>query len=619
MWRMPPLRTGINGNPGITTDWRSLTVAKITAVNTPTSGPFEDRPVYSWIEQTFDPETGECADSPTPRKGTYTSATVFENVLLDLNDAPLAVDSYVWCRIKGQVYGTTVYECDKGGTNKVYYVKLTGFGAGVDGGIAWAGLIQIEDGGLVIDNGYIGGDNGSGVGNYVMYPCDAEDGSAGNPEVGDTVVAIPDPSKSGVWIFQPKRGTGPDDCGTCGWLSDLKITSCLYVYMRGGFGRCSCITTDCWNCEQDPESDCQPTPMIWVASENAWLSLGMKDTCCGCGQVYFRITDEENEQAQVQMADVHISCESSSGGQQLVTITLKQECCGVNRCGRRYVLFRGKGTAACDGEEEDCGNEFYVMIECAPCPPLDCSCCCIEESPPAYYQNFTSGLFVGGGNEEMNGRWVWRKNNTDPDRPCYWLAECSPTGKSSSLEREGDYFVLRHDTFVYRLAAADWDCSGTNTLTYVSGGSGSYPGTVVLNPMLPLDFDTEAPDPLACTPPDEVTIEIVSADCPILNTTQALTRLGPSSNAWGWTNPVIIGDRITVIQLACVEGQWAVSASAVCDGEPSPWGLATNSRPDTQEFDPFELVWNSVDIGGLDPSPTPYCCNIGTAVVTVTE
>lgn len=572
---------------------------------------YDDETGYGWKRLELQPPAEE--DNPSALIDPTVQAT--GDNAWSLDGSTVSVGSRVWLEPSPDGVG---YLIINGGANKSYYVKLTGFGAGIDGGTAWGGIIQHEDGGGVVNNGYIGADPSTQT--FCMYRTLAEDGSAGNPEVGDVVVALPDPSMPGVWLFQPKRGTGPDECGACGWISDLKVTSCLYVYMKGGFGRCSCITSDCFNCDQDPSVACQPTSMVWVETLNGWLSTGMKDTCCGCGGALFQITDADAEEATLTMRAMHVSCETSSGGStELFSYVLKQECCGTNRCGNRYMLFRGKGTQSCDGDEANCGNEYYVMVECAPCPPLDCSCCCIEESPPAFWQDFPSGTFIGGGNNLLNGMWIWKKDNSDPDQPCKWTADCAPSGKNSVIEKVGTVFRLTHDTFVYELASADWTCSGQNTLNYVSGGSGTTPPVVVIEPILPLDFETETPDPLACTPPDTITVEIVSADCPVLNIVQAITRIGPSSNIWQWLNPDPDGDRVTAIVLTCDNGEWSFSATAVCEGEPSPWEINSPGRPDTSEFDPFELVWDSIDITGLEPSPTPDCCNVGVAMVTITE
>lgn len=100
---------GFAGNTSNKQDYRDLLVAKITAKYTPTNGPFSGRPVYTWVEQQIS-MTGSDEDTPSPRKGTYTSGIDFDNILVDVNDSDITVDSYVWARMKGVVLGATVYE-----------------------------------------------------------------------------------------------------------------------------------------------------------------------------------------------------------------------------------------------------------------------------------------------------------------------------------------------------------------------------------------------------------------------------------------------------------------------------------------------------------------------------
>jgi hypothetical protein len=125
-------KTGVNGSPDVLGYWRSLTVAKITSKRKVSGGPLTGQWVYEWTEQIFDSETGLSIDSPNPRKGTYTNTTVFENVIIDVNNTEFLVGQYVWCRLKGQVYGTTVYE--------TAYLDAGGGGGGGDslcGGCGW--------------------------------------------------------------------------------------------------------------------------------------------------------------------------------------------------------------------------------------------------------------------------------------------------------------------------------------------------------------------------------------------------------------------------------------------------------------------------------------------------
>lgn len=102
---MPP----IGGNTPFSTDYRGLLVAKVTAMHEPASGPLTGRRVYEWTEHVISAAGGD-EEPAQARRGVYTSATVFDNVMLDANDAELTIDAYVWARMKGVVGGATVYE-----------------------------------------------------------------------------------------------------------------------------------------------------------------------------------------------------------------------------------------------------------------------------------------------------------------------------------------------------------------------------------------------------------------------------------------------------------------------------------------------------------------------------
>lgn len=97
--------------------YRGLFLARITAVNTPTTGPLTGRPVYDWVEQIFDPDTGADTDADPARKGIFVSDTEFDNCMIDPNDSVYSPNEFVWIRMKGAVAGTTVYEAvAKGGS-----------------------------------------------------------------------------------------------------------------------------------------------------------------------------------------------------------------------------------------------------------------------------------------------------------------------------------------------------------------------------------------------------------------------------------------------------------------------------------------------------------------------
>lgn len=99
----------VNGTDGLARDYRGLLVAKVTAKHEPASGVLSGRKVYEWTEQSMSLAGGD-EDAAQGRAGVYTSATNFDGVLLDANDADLTIDSYVWARVKGSVGGATVYE-----------------------------------------------------------------------------------------------------------------------------------------------------------------------------------------------------------------------------------------------------------------------------------------------------------------------------------------------------------------------------------------------------------------------------------------------------------------------------------------------------------------------------
>src|ERR1051325_2225156 len=118
----------LNSTPDTAQNYRGLLVAKITGVNLPITGPLARRKVYEWIEQTFDLATGAEIDpeDSLPRKGIYTSATQFDNCLLDANDATLTIGQFAWIRMKGTVTEITVYETvSSSGSDPTILIALT--------------------------------------------------------------------------------------------------------------------------------------------------------------------------------------------------------------------------------------------------------------------------------------------------------------------------------------------------------------------------------------------------------------------------------------------------------------------------------------------------------------
>lgn len=600
---MSTFRTGLNANPGVSTDWRGLTVAKITDVDTPSSGPFEDRPVYSWIEQTFDPATGAFEDSPTPRKGTYTSATVFTNPLLDLNDAVLEIDSYVWIRLKGMVYGGPCYEtASASGSPRVYWVKLTGSGAGIDGGTAWAGRIQDEDAGVVTDNGYIGADPDAPT--YVMYRTLAEDASLGSPAIGDIVLAVPDKDTPGVWLFQPKRIQGLD-CGGCGWLEDVPEDTCFKFKLEGGEGRCSCIPAEGFETSGSG---------VWVDALQGWISTQMKSACCGCGAAILEIDSEDCRNTTVTLKQFHVSCQGGSAA-ALYDLVMKFECSGINEeTGQRFARFVGKGADACDGEVEPCANTFYLTVECYDCPEFVCGCCCTDYGPWSWYTINITGF----GSATLNGAWVWEYAD-DPEQPCRWVASCEAGGNVTSviefIESGGtvasSVVRLTHGAYVYEIDRATWSCHGQNSFAYVSGG-GTHPGVVTVNPVMVPDIIA----PLPCSLPDSLEVEMVAADCPSMNFTVTVTRPIPGIDEWEYVDVGVL-----TVYVECNSfGQFVVGVDISCEaGTPPPeaYGASTGGdAPDSISFEPvFEATWTGV---AITPVTSPTCCE-GTATIILRE
>ena len=501
-------RTGLNANPGVLTDWRSLFVAKITARTLATSGPLAGKYVYSWIEQSFDPATATSEDSPTPRKGTYTSATVFTNPLLDVNNSRLTVGTYVWARMKGIVYGKPAYE--------------------------------------------------------TVHPRVAMDGD--------------------------------DACSGCGWLEDLPTTTCFKFRMDGGEGRCACILFDEFATSGSGN---------WVNALNGFVATQMKDTCCGCGGVLLEIDDADCRNTTVTLHQFHVSCQTGSAA-GLFNLVMKYDCSGINEeTGNRFARFVGKGPDACDGDQEPCGNSFYLTVECFECPEEVCGCCCEDWSPWSWYQ----WDVVGFGDANLNGSWVWEYDDSTPNS-CKWIAQCgSYTSTIEYISSGGGKVRLTHHTYVYEIARSSWSCNGANVMTYVSGG-GTYPANLTLNPL-----QTIAPGETPCDLPDSLEVELVSANCPDMNAVVTATRAIPGTGPWEYGTPGSL-----VVSVECgSDGRFEVAVSIDCDdGSPPPIAFVAGTAPDapdTASWNPLELTWNNVAITG---TPTVAgCCDEGSTVTII--
>lgn len=433
-----------------------------------------------------------------------------------------------------------------------------------------------------------------------------------------------------VCAAEAVAGDGAGDCDSCGWLADVPLSTCMRIRMRGGYGRCACIPNE--------TGEDEGAKAVWVDAFDGWLTTEMRNTCCGCGGMVFSITSPEELTAELFITNVHVSCEpasesesesgsasssgsGSSAGPGLFTLAMRLVCCGRNPgTGQPYAMFMGFGPASCSGERGPCDNTFYVTVECDECPSVVCSCCCLAVSPPAWYFTLAAGNFTSN---TLNGFWIL-KYDGDDTTPCHWRGACAPTGTTSVLEHvDADaVFRLTHGTAIYEVGAAEWNCSSANRLTWVSGGGDDPPPFIDLAPILPVNEDspTDPIDPLVCSPPDELTAEIVAPSCPVMNVTEILTRVSPASNSWQWTNPVITGSRVTAITLTCgASTGWSLVATAACDGEASPFSLGTVGRPTTNMFGPLELQWTSQTVTG-GPGPVPGCCATGGgATITVLE
>lgn len=372
----------LNSNTGNTQDYRTLLVAKITALHEPTSGPLTGRKVYEWVEQSISAAGGD-ENTDQPRTGVYTSATDFENVLLDSNDTNLTIGSFVWARMKGVVTGNTVYE---------------------------------------------------------------------------TVA----PSSSGGTPSSSTPGC------SCSWLSDVQTSARMLLQLRGGLGRCSCVTT---------QSGTAGTKMVWD-SGLTWKSQGLVALCCGCGGgATFTITNQATLTATLTLDDVYESCNDATP----YTLALTQECCGVDELGRPYVQFWGKGADPCSGTQEPCDNTFHVRVVCTggTCDDTNTTCDqCLEAEGPAFYVIDATGF--SGDWAEYNRRWVLAGSG------CTWTATCgditvtmTPSCDTMTVTFSGA--VGGTVTYEYTNAAGIF-CFEGQTATRATGDTSNTPPTVTYSP-----------------------------------------------------------------------------------------------------------------------------------------
>lgn len=347
-------------------------------------------------------------------------------------------------------------------------VRLIESGTGIDTGTAWGAKLMHEvDGNIVTSTEWLGGVEEAP---WVLYATDeGYDGRDGFPEAGDIVAVFPDPDLAGRWLFVPKT-INPSDCGECSWLANLPHETCLLFEQLGGGSDGMC---DCFPAKSE-------TVMVYHSGAPAgWRGIEMGTSCCGCGGMIFNVTTgSEDYDATLQMYRYHVSCGSGGG---IFTKNLKLECCGTDGLGRKFAIFTGWGSDACDGEPAGCDNAFRIQITCGTCPTTSCTCdaclvCCEGQTPLGFY-----GDFFSFPNDNYNGYWSYAPVLGEN---CIWRAECGAYTSELVLTTElvGPAIVVKatltHGTSVY--TATDWNCCEGGDLTKESGDG---PTTVALGPL----------------------------------------------------------------------------------------------------------------------------------------
>lgn len=425
-----------------------------------------------------------------------------------------------------------------------YSVKITAVS-----GDAMSAVIRVVDPGCGTESGSGGGSGaateevvdgpvlGYAPGGLVLY----RDPLAVRPGVGDVGTAVPDPIVPNRWIFQGAAGGGTDDngagsgeCASDAWLKWIRADPlpCWTLYNRGGFGRCSCFPLE------DYADPTEGLVLQWDTVLMRWLGVrdngetdAMTETCCGCGSAQLEIIAGgiPGRKARLYLGGVHVSCQdgesgSGSGGEQATTFSemLEEYCTGTLPDGRRYLLFQGSSADACSGTEDDCTNEYNIMVVCgAECDPPVCGCigCHNFASPLVWYRLPVSGF----ADAHYNGDWVWVQT-----AECTWAAACR--GATSTLEFDGytdpenPVWRLTHDGSVYEHVPEYEDCVAVMVLAKVSGDDG--PESISLTPFAPQNpqfVSNCCPDP-----PDTL-----YATSEAYGVTVAITRIpGPGAATW---------------------------------------------------------------------------------------
>lgn len=605
MFNSPGTR-GINNTTDAAQNYRGLLLAKVTAVNTPLTGPLKDRPVNDWIEQSFDPATGLAQDAAMPRIGKYTSPTVFPGCLIDANDASIPINSFAWIRMKGLVAGNLVYESIAGASANAQNVRLVASGIGPDDGLAWRGYPQIEVDGVEVDAPDQLGPNGTNY--YVMYPTKAADGSVGFPQSGDIIVAIPDKVKANIWGFIPKKpSVSQADCSTCGWLSDIPTTTCWRLFRRGGSGRCACFP-------YDADSLNGGLDMFYDGAN--WTGDGMFGTCCGCGGVTFNISGDS---ATLSLSDVHVSCASSgsgsgSGSHNIFSGTYDSDCCGTITdpksplFGRKFVHFTLKGPDVCSGDQGPCDNTANVIVICGfPCPSTSCDCLACDTSNPIVFEADISGF----SDNNYNGKWVYSQN---PGDGCTFAATCgSVISTLTFTDGTPGTWNLDHGGNLYHANRVGTECE---TGFALNKDSGSGPSAITLLPKHGLTTAVCCSGIDLSTLPDSFDVHLGTlTSCFMSGASETVTKI--SDTEWQWVNPdTTTIPRIISVEVICTDGQFFMGWTGCC-GDPICANTNTfvefTGKPDNIIKSPLFIIWSD---GIVRNSPIHAgCCPDATGVV----
>lgn len=386
---------------------------------------------------------------------------------------------------------------------------------------------------------------------------------------------------------------------SCGWLRNVKETSCWSVFRRGGRGQCgNCFETE--DISDIDDEDQNGAVAKYVSDLDGWLAVERKsgdwpmvNTCCGCGSLLFKIDDTTFKPSLV-LGGIHVACDD----EEVYTTTLDEDyVCGELEDGRRYVQFFGYDVEnACDGTEEPCVNEYSIMLVCgAECPQAACECdgCGADTAPIAWYALGVSGF----ADAKWNGDWVLRNTG-----PCTWEADCDGTTSSlqwNDLEAGQERWRLTHGGVAYEGDPSS-PCSGEGMTLDRVGFSG--PMTFHLTPV---QGEGDIPDCRCCVEQDLPDTLYMHLNQPFGGTltpcvTGLTLELEWDGSAWSWSGAFCSGTG--TFALRCREGIWEVK----CLFEIPGFDCSANTSfffATTQRCDPFEvtsLYANTCFFGRLD-------------------